>query len=615
MATTGRHGPDKSAQGAAMLHHTSLIATIVAGIGLAFVFGVLANRLHLSPLVAYLLAGVLLGPFTPGFVADQALAPQLAEIGVILLMFGVGLHFSFKDLLAVRTIAMPGALGQIALVTLLGLGLAHLLDWSWGAGVIFGLALSVASTVVVLHVLQERRLLETERGRIAVGWLIVEDVVMVLALVLIPALAGLMGGQPVHQTEGSALVAWLEPRTIWGALGLTLVRVGAFIALMLIVGRRLIPWVLHYVAHTGSRELFRLAVLVMALGVAFGSAELFGVSFALGAFFAGMILAESPLSQRAAQETLPLRDAFAVLFFVSVGMLFDPTILATQPGPVLASFAISVAGNSLVAFGIVLVFRYSLRTAFTLAASLSQIGEFSFILAGLGVDLKILPEEGRDLILAGALLSILVNPGLFVAVDRLTPWLKRREQLSPALTLAGPEGVELAPTSLSGHAVLVGYGRVGSLVAEAWERKGHRFLVIEDRQEIVNQLRACGVEVISGNAAQAGVLKAANLAGARWLISAIPNPFESGNLIEQARAANPDLEIIARAHTDAEVDHLKRFGASLIIMGEREIAYGMTEHIMDRLDPSDASEDKQNAARSASDLAVEPKQPGPVSGR
>src|SRR5215204_2456211 len=431
-----------------MPHHTSLIATIVIGLGLAFVCGVLANRLRLSPLVGYLVAGVLVGPFTPGFVADQTLAPQLAEIGVILLMFGVGLHFSLKDLLAVRSIAVPGALGQIALVTLLGFGLAQIFGWGWGAGVIFGLALSVASTVVVLHVLQERRLLETERGRIAVGWLIVEDLVMVLALVLIPALAGLMGGQPAGQTEGEGggLVAWLEPRSIWGALGVTLVRVGAFIALMLVVGRRLIPWVLHYVAHTGSRELFRLAVLAMALGVAFGSAELFGVSFALGAFFAGMILAESPLSQRAAQETLPLRDAFAVLFFVSVGMLFDPTILVTQPGPVLATFAIIVVGNALAAFAIVLAFRYSLRTALTLAASLSQIGEFSFILAGLGVDLKILPEVGRDLILAGALLSILVNPMLFIAVDRLTPWLKRREQLSSAATPAGHEAAELTPT-------------------------------------------------------------------------------------------------------------------------------------------------------------------------
>ena len=596
-----------------MPHHTSLIATIVAGLGLAFICGVIANRLRLSPLVGYLLAGVLIGPSTPGFVADQALAPQLAEIGVILLMFGVGLHFSLKDLLAVRSIAVPGALGQIALVTLLGFGLAQTLGWSWGAGVIFGLALSVASTVVVLRALQERRLLETERGRIAVGWLIVEDLAMVLALVLIPALAGLMGGQPVDQTPGSALLAWLEPRTIWGALGITLVRVGAFIALMLVVGRRLIPWVLHYVAHTGSRELFRLAVLVMALGVAFGSAELFGVSFALGAFFAGMILAESPLSQRAAQETIPLRDAFAVLFFVSIGMLFDPTVLVAQPGSVLATFSIIVAGNALAAFAIVLAFRYTLRTALTLAASLSQIGEFSFILAGLGVDLKILPEAGRDLILAGALLSILINPMLFVIVDHLTPWLKAREQLSPALPSAGSEEAELSPTSLHEHAVLVGYGRVGSLVAEALEQKGHPLLIIDDRQEIVDQLRARGVEVISGNAAQSGVLKAANLAGARWLISAIPNPFENGNLIEQARAANPDLEIIARAHTDAEVDHLKRFGASLIIMGEREIARGMTDHIMKRLDPLDVSDGEHHAVRSGrpdDDLAIKAKQPG-----
>jgi CPA2 family monovalent cation:H+ antiporter-2 len=601
-----------------MPHHTSLIATLVAGLGLAFVCGVLANRLRLSPLVGYLLAGVLIGPSTPGFVADQALAPQLAEIGVILLMFGVGLHVSLKDLLAVRTIAVPGAVGQIALVTLLGFGLAQIFGWAWGAGVVFGLALSVASTVVVLRALQDRRLIETERGRIVVGWLIVEDLAMVLVLVLIPALAGLMGGRPLDQAHESGLVAWLEPRTIWTALGITLAKVGAFFALMLIVGRRLIPWVLHYVAHTGSRELFRLAVLVMALGVAFGSAELFGVSFALGAFFAGMILAESPLSQRAAQETLPLRDAFAVLFFVSVGMLFDPTILVTQPGPVLATFAIIVVGNALAAFAIVLAFQYPLRTALMLAASLSQIGEFSFILAGLGVDLKILPEVGRDLILAGALLSILINPLLFVAVDRLKPWLKGHEPLLPTLTQAGPEEGELPPTSLRDHAVLVGYGRVGSLVAEALEQKGHPLLIIEDRQEIVDQLRARGLEAISGNAAQAGVLKAANLAGARWLISAIPNPFENGNLIEQARAANPNLEIIARAHTDAEVDHLKSFGASIIIMGEREIARGLTEHIERRLAPPGGSGEEQTAvpsARPKGDVAVETRQPSAPCGR
>lgn len=568
-----------------MQHQTPLIATLVAGLGLAFVFGVIAQRLRLSPLVGYLLAGVMLGPFTPGFVADQALAPQLAEIGVILLMFGVGLHFSLADLIAVRAIAVPGAIGQITSVTLLGLGLALFLGWTWGAGIIFGLALSVASTVVVLRALQERRLVETERGRIAVGWLIVEDLAMVLALVLIPALAGLMGGQPVAQVEGSALVSWLEPHTLWGALALTVIKLAAFTALMLVVGRRVIPWILHYVAHTGSRELFRLAVLAIALGVAFGSAELFGVSFALGAFFAGMILSESVLSQQAAQETLPLRDAFAVLFFVSVGMLFDPTILITQPGPVLATFGLIVIGNAIAAITIALAAGYSLRIALTLGASLSQIGEFSFILAGLGVGLKILPSAGQDLILAGALLSILANPVMFFAVDRLTPWLKQRERrLDPTNAASKPEAPDLPVTTLTGHAVLIGYGRVGSMVGQALEQAQQPLIVIEERQEIVDALRARGVEVYAGNAAQPGILKAANLAGARWFISAIPDPFENGNLIEQARAANPDLEIIARAHSDAEVDHLERFGANLIIMGEREIARGMAEHIRARMD-------------------------------
>ncbi len=414
-----------------MPHPNSLIVTLVAGLGLAFVFGVVANRIRLSPLVGYLLAGVVLGPFTPGYVADQALAPQLAEVGVILLMFGVGLHFSLSDLLEVRRIAVPGALGQLVVTTLLGFGLARLLGWSSGAGIVFGLALSVASTVVVLRSLQERRLVETERGKIAVGWLIVEDLAMVVVLVVLPAIAGLFGGETAKPHGSGGLLGWLEANSLWAALALTFVKVTAFVAVMFVVGRRVIPWILHYVAHTGSRELFRLAVLAIALGVAFGSAELFGVSFALGAFFAGMILAESTLSQQAASETLPLRDAFAVLFFVSVGMLFDPSILMREPAPVIATFLVIVAGNALVVFGIVASFRYSLRSALTLAASLSQIGEFSFILAGLGVELKLLPETGRDLILAGALLSILANPLLFVLVDRLGPWLMERERRRP----------------------------------------------------------------------------------------------------------------------------------------------------------------------------------------
>jgi CPA2 family monovalent cation:H+ antiporter-2 len=580
-----------------MPHPNSLIVTLVAGLGLAFVFGVIANRIRLSPLVGYLLAGVVLGPFTPGYVADQAMAPQLAEVGVILLMFGVGLHFSLSDLLEVRRIAVPGALGQLVVTTLLGFGLARLLGWSSGAGIVFGLALSVASTVVVLRSLQERRLFETERGKITVGWLIVEDLAMVVVLVVLPAIAGLFGGETAKPHASGGLLGWLEPNSLWAALGLTFVKVTAFVALMFVVGRRVIPWVLHYVAHTGSRELFRLAVLAIALGVAFGSAELFGVSFALGAFFAGMILAESTLSQQAASETLPLRDAFAVLFFVSVGMLFDPSILMREPAPVVATFLVIVAGNALVVFGIVASFRYSLRSALTLAASLSQIGEFSFILAGLGVELKLLPETGRDLILAGALLSILANPLLFILVDRLGPWLIERERRRPlpvpterAAPPATATRPELPVTLLSGHAVLVGYGRVGSLVGEMLQAKGQPLLVIEERQEVVDNLRARGVEAISGNAGQPGLLEAANIAAARWLISAIPNPFENGNLVEHGRVANPALEIIARAHSDAEVEYLKKYGANFIIVGEREIARGMAEHIESRLERDSAAE-------------------------
>jgi CPA2 family monovalent cation:H+ antiporter-2 len=574
-----------------MPHPNSLIVTLVAGLGLAFVFGVVANRIRLPPLVGYLLAGVVLGPFTPGYVADQSLAPQLAEVGIILLMFGVGLHFSPSDLLEVRRVAVPGALGQLVVTTLLGFGLARLFGWSVGAGIVFGLALSVASTVVVLRSLQERRLVETERGKIAVGWLIVEDLAMVVVLVVLPAVAGLFGGEAPRPHGSGGLLAWLEPISVWAALGLTFVKVTAFVAVMFVVGRRVIPWILHYVAHTGSRELFRLAVLAIALGVAFGSAELFDVSFALGAFFAGMILAESTLSQQAANETLPLRDAFAVLFFVSVGMLFDPSILMREPAPVLATFLVIVAGNALVVFAIVAAFGYSLRTALTLAASLSQIGEFSFILAGLGAELKLLPETGRDLILAGALLSILANPLLFVLVDRLGPWLLERERRravpGPAERTAQPATTttpELPATSLTGHAVLVGYGRVGSLVGAMLQAKGQPLLVIEERQEVVDKLRARGIEAISGNAGQPGLLEAANIAAARWLISAIPNPFENGNLVEHGRVANPGLEIIARAHSDAEVDYLKQYGANFIIVGEREIARGMAEHIESRLE-------------------------------
>ena len=547
------------------MHHTPLIATIVAGLVLAFVFGALAHRLRVSPLIGYLLAGVAVGPFTPGFVADQALATELAEIGVILLMFGVGLHFSLKDLLSVKAIAVPGAVVQIAVATLMGMGLSALLGWDLMAGFVFGLALSVASTVVLLRALQERRLLETQDGRIAVGWLIVEDLAMVLALVLIPAIAEVTGGEGAsgHSADIGAVVL------------LAMGKAAAFVAFMLIVGRRLIPVMLHWVAQTGSRELFSLSVLAIALGVAFGAAMLFGVSFALGAFFAGMILNESPLSQRAAEESLPLRDAFAVLFFVSVGMLFNPNILLSAPLELLATLAIILVGKSIAAFLIVRAFGHPNRTALTISASLAQIGEFSFILVGLGVSLNLLPSKGQDLVLAGAILSILLNPLLFAL------FVKARPELPQAGGEKSPV-TDLRTTALHNHSILVGYGRVGSLVGAGLKRAGEPFLVIEDRKNPAAAAIKDGAEIISGNAADPKVLRAANLAGARRLFVAIPQSFEAGQVVSQAVAANPDIRIVARAHSDAEVAHLEKCGASTIIMGEREIARGMLDLAFER---------------------------------
>ncbi|MBB5392845.1 MULTISPECIES: YbaL family putative K(+) efflux transporter [unclassified Herbaspirillum] len=542
-----------------MPHHTPLIATIVGGLVLAFIFGTLANRFKMPPLIGYLVAGIAIGPFTPGFVGDADLAQELAEIGVILLMFGVGLHFSLKDLLSVKNIAIPGAVAQIAIATLLGMGLGWALGWPVGEGFLFGLALSVASTVVLLTALQERRLVETKRGRIAVGWLIVEDIAMVLALVLIPALSGILGGKG-EAMSGNALLL---------TLGMTLGKVVAFVAVMLIVGRRVIPWVLERIADTGSRELFRLAVLAIALGFALGSAYVFGVSFALGAFFAGMILSESELSHRAAEESLPLRDAFAVLFFVSVGMLFDPSILLREPLLVLATVLIIVVGKSLAALLIVRIFGHPMSTALTISASLAQIGEFSFILATLGISLDLLSPMARDLILGGAILSILINPLLFSLLDRLKARLEAREGVE-----APAEAAQQA-VDLEGHVVLVGYGRVGRGIGEQLRAQGRPFVVIEAQIENVEALRAEGIPVLYGNGAQADLLEPAAIERARWLLVAIPDVFEAGQLIEHARAANPSLQVVARAHSDAEIEHLEKHGANQVIMGEREIARGM----------------------------------------
>jgi CPA2 family monovalent cation:H+ antiporter-2 len=591
VAATSSDKPFRPGHLTTMQHETPLIATIVAGLGLAFVLGAIANRLRIPPLVGYLLAGIAVGPHTPGFVANQALAAELAELGVVLLMFGVGLNFSLKDLLSVRAIALPGAVVQIAVATGMGAGLALLIGCSVGAGLVFGLALSVASTVVLLRAMQERRQLETERGRIAVGWLIVEDLAMVLTLVMLPALAGAFGAQG-RPAEGDGATAEFG---LLGVLAVTVAKVVAFVALMLLVGRRVIPWILHTVAHTGSRELFRLAVLAVALGVAFGAAKLFGVSIALGAFLAGMILSESELSQEAAQESLPLRDAFSVLFFVAVGMLFDPSSVIADPLPVVATLFIIVIGKSVAAFLIVLAFRHPVSTALTISASLAQIGEFSFILAGFGVELGLLPPQGRDLILTGAILSILLNPLSFAAIDWMRPYFERtrlfkaRESKAatepgktPSAAPSSGSDVEEGPpkiTRLSDHVVLVGYGRVGSLIGPSLKSSGVPFLVIEVADKAVSTLRDAGIETIVGNAASPGILAAANLKEANHLVVAIPNVFEAGQIVEQARNANPRLMVYARAHSDAEVAHLTDLGTNVVIMGEREIARRITDEL------------------------------------
>jgi CPA2 family monovalent cation:H+ antiporter-2 len=549
-----------------MPHHTSLIAMLVFGFVLAFVLGALANRLRLSPLVGYLLAGVLAGPFTPGFVGDAEIAPQLAEIGVILLMFGVGLHFSLRDLMSVKNIAIPGAVAQIAVATVLGWGLSELMGWTHVQGLVFGFSLATASTVVLLRAMEERRLLDTRRGKIAVGWLIVEDLACVLALVLIPALAGALDGGG-GSTGG-----------IWKALAITLAKVVAFVVFMLVVGRKAIPWILERTAGTGSRELFTLAVLAIAMGVAFGSAELFGVSFALGAFFAGMLLNESEFSHQAAQDSLPMRDAFAVLFFVSVGMLFDPNILVQHPWQVLATTLIIVFGKSAAAYVIVRAFGHPNSTALTISTSLAQIGEFAFIIAGLGLTLGILPKDGHSLVLAGALISIMLNPILFMALDR---WQAREKVRVDALAAANAEPEpEVVPVDIGEHAIVIGYGRVGSELARLLHERGVPVVVIEDDADLVAQARASGLPAIRGNAASRRVMLEAAPERAKLAVFAIPQALEAGETIARLKALNPAITVLARAHSEAQVRHLLAHGADAAVLAERELAYSLAEMVM-----------------------------------
>jgi CPA2 family monovalent cation:H+ antiporter-2 len=558
-----------------MDHNISLITTIAAALGFGLVFGMLAVRLRLPALVGYLAAGVIIGPATPGFVADVQLAAQLAEIGVMLLMFGVGLHFSLDDLLEVKGIALPGAVLQIAVATLMGMGLAHLWGWGLGAGLVFGLALSVASTVVLLRALEDRGQLDSFNGRIAIGWLVVEDLVTVLVLVLLPALAGPLGGK--SSGDGS----------LWLTLGMTLLQVGGFIAFMLVVGRRLFPWFLWRVARTGSRELFTLAVVAAAVGIAYGSSHLFGVSFALGAFFAGMVLRESELSHRAAAETLPLRDAFSVLFFVSVGMLFDPRVLVDSPLEVLGVVAIILFGKSIAAFVLVLALRYPLNTAITVSASLAQIGEFSFILAALGISLGLLPVMGQNLILAGAIISIAVNPLMFKLVEPIERWVRGRSEQARNMERS-PDPLRELPVTipherLSGQVVLVGYGRVGKRIAAELDRQGVHYVVAEQNRDVVEELRRRDQPAVAGNAAEPAVLIQAHIARAAMLVIATPDTFHVRAMIATAKALNPAIHCIVRTHNEEEARLLREETGGTVLVGEHELAGSMTRHVLEGL--------------------------------
>ena len=559
-----------------MPHETALLATVAAAFGLAFLFGMAAVRLRLPPLVGYMLAGVALGPFSPGWVADVALAGQLAELGVILLMFGVGLHFSPGDLLAVRHVAVPGALLQMALAASLGAGVARAWGWEWPAALVFGLSLCVASTVVVLRGLEARGRLDSIDGRTAVGWLVVEDLAMVLVLVLLPAFAPAVG----------AAASAAEPAggSFWAAAALTLGKVALFVVLMVVVGRRAVPALLTRVARTGSRELFTLAVLAVALGIAFGAAALFGVSFALGAFFAGVVISESDLSYQAGADALPLQDAFAVLFFASVGMLFDPTVVTREPLHVLTTVAVVLVGNAGAALLLLLALGQPVRSALAVAASMGQIGEFSFILAGLGVTLGVLPEEGRALVLAGAIVTIVLNPLLVAGAVWLERGLDRRPALLERLERAHrPRALDASTApgaALADHAVLVGHGRVGRTIAEALAREQVPYVVIERDLRTVEALRRRGVPAVFGDATRPAVLAQAHPERARLLVIAAPDPYHARHLIELVRRVRPAIDVVVRTHSAEEQAHFERMGVGHALMGEHQLALGMARYAL-----------------------------------
>lgn len=561
-----------------MPHDVDLIILLAVGFGLALIFGYLAVRLRLPPLIGYLIAGIIISPNTPGIVADIHLANQLAELGVMFLMFGVGMHFSLNDLLQVRRIALPGAILQIAVATLLGIGVSMIWGWSFGSALVFGLSLSCASTVVLLKALGDRGLLNSVNGKIAVGWLLVEDLVMVLVLVLLPATAVLLGGEAL---TGSA------DDNIWLTLGITLLKVVGFIAFMLIIGKRLVPMIMQFVARLGSRELFTLTVVAAAVSIAFGAYKIFGVSMALGAFFAGMVVKESDFSHRAEEETLPLREIFAILFFVAVGMLFDPRILVEQPVHVLAVVAIIMVGKTIAAMALVLFFRYPINTALTVGASLAQIGEFSFILATLGVSLKLLSLEGQNLILAGALISITLNSFVFSAIEPVQRWIRERSHLARLLERSGdplamlPD--EVSQDYLRDQVVIVGHGEVGRRITKQLMAEDIKVVIAEENREIVENLREKGIAAVSGMATDPGVLIQAHIQHARLLVLSPMDIIDIHKIVDIAKTLNPEIQVLVCAESKEEAEVIRRDQIGEVYFAKEEMAKNMSNHILNQI--------------------------------
>lgn len=561
-----------------MPHDVDLIVLLAVGFGVALFFGYIAARLRLPPLIGYLIAGIIISPNTPGIEADIHLANQLAELGVMFLMFGVGMHFSLNDLLLVRRIAVPGAILQIAVATLLGVGVSMLWGWSFGSALVFGLSLSCASTVVLLKALGDRGLLDSVNGKIAVGWLLVEDLVMVLVLVLLPATAVLLGGKAPEGADGN----------IWLTLGLTLLKVIGFIAFMLIVGKRVVPIIMQFVARLGSRELFTLTVVAAAVSIAYGSYAIFGVSMALGAFFAGMVVKESDFSHRAEEETLPLREIFSILFFVSVGMLFDPHILVERPLHILAVIAIIMVGKTLAAMALVLFFRYPINTALTVGASLAQIGEFSFILATLGVSLGLLTLEAQNLILAGALFSITLNSFIFSAIEPVQRWIRERSHLARLLERSGdplamlPDEVDQA--YLRDQVVIVGYGGVGRRITENLINENIKVVIAEENREIVEKLRQSNIAAVSGVATEPGVLIQAHIMHARLLVISPMDILDIHRIVAIAKQLNPQIQVLICAESKEEAAVIRDENIGEVFYAKEEMAKNMSHHILNQIE-------------------------------